>query len=102
DIYFGAIKFVNEFVGFMVGSRNYGNSGIIWKNETGINTMGLKDGQLPMLQIYPNPVKDKLTIENPNSKVISAKIRNVSGKLFINQEILGKLFEIDFSYMPKG
>ena len=56
----------------------------------------------PEISLYPNPVKDKLTIENPNLKITSIKVRNSSGKLVLTENISGKQSEINFSSIPAG
>ena len=54
------------------------------------------------LKLYPNPVKDKLTIENPDFKIISIKVRNASGKLVLSESISTKQTDINFSSIPSG
>ncbi len=51
---------------------------------------------------YPNPVKDKLSIENPELKITSVRVTDTTGKVIINQLVLGKRHEINFSHLPKG
>lgn len=54
------------------------------------------------LIFYPNPVKNKFTIENPDLKIISIKVSDASGKLIINQVISTKQTQIDFIHLPSG
>lgn len=64
--------------------------------------MSIHDSEKPNLNIYPNPLKDKLTIENPDLKITFVKIRNSSGKLVLTENISGKQSEINFSSIPAG
>lgn len=55
------------------------------------------------IKYYPNPVKDKLVIENPDLKITSISISDVSGKIvFSSREINSDKIEVDFSSFPKG
>lgn len=52
--------------------------------------------------IYPNPVKDKLTFENPDLKITQIQITDAEGKLILEQKINSVKTEIDFSALSKG
>lgn len=54
------------------------------------------------ISFYPNPVKDKLTLENPDLKINQVKITNANGKLLLLQKVNSTKTEIDFSSFPKG
>ncbi len=102
DIYLSAIKFANESVGFMVGSRNYGDSGIIWKNDSGINTMDSRDEQLPLFQIYPNPASDELNIVFDNPENVKVTMTDMSGKQIYSKSFNEKKIRINTAQIPKG
>lgn len=52
--------------------------------------------------LFPNPVKDKLTLENPDLKITNIQIINTEGKLILQQKINSIKTEIDFSALSKG
>lgn len=54
------------------------------------------------ISIYPNPVKDKLTIQNPDLKITSIKLSDASGKIILKQKISGKESQIDLRALPSG
>ncbi|MBA5630109.1 T9SS type A sorting domain-containing protein [Moheibacter lacus] len=54
------------------------------------------------VSIYPNPVLDKLTIENPKLEIESIKITDASGKHIFQQSANAPKIEIDFTHYPKG
>lgn len=53
-------------------------------------------------KFYPNPVKDKLTFENPNLKITSVKLRDSSGKLVLTEKISTTRAELNLSSIPTG
>lgn len=55
-----------------------------------------------IIQISPNPVNDKLTIQNSDSKKLNVQITDTNGKLLFNQKINSDKTEINFSNYPKG
>ncbi|SMC64434.1 T9SS type A sorting domain-containing protein [Moheibacter sediminis] len=54
------------------------------------------------IQFSPNPVNDKLTIQNPDSKLLNTQITDSNGKLLFTQKINSDKTEINFSNYPKG
>ena|SRR5690606_8277064 len=64
--------------------------------------MSAEDTYVTNIKIYPNPVKDKLRIENPDLKITSIKVSDASGKMVVQQTVSGKQEEIDFSRLPTG
>lgn len=54
------------------------------------------------MYIYPNPIKDKLTIDNLDLKITHIKITDVTGKLIIEQNIYSNKIDLNFSKYPKG
>lgn len=54
------------------------------------------------INIYPNPVKDKLTIENSDFKITSIKVMDTNGKVVIRHTVSGKRHEIDLAHLPDG
>jgi hypothetical protein len=56
-----------------------------------------------LISIYPNPVIDKLIIDNPELKILSINITDVSGKIvFSSREFNSNKIEIDFSSIANG
>ena len=54
------------------------------------------------LSFYPNPVKDKLTIENPDFKTYTVRIGDVTGKIVMTVKISSKQTAIDLGNLHKG
>ena len=52
--------------------------------------------------IYPNPVLDKLTIENPKLEIETLKITDASGKHIFQKNTNVPKIEIDFTHYPNG
>lgn len=52
--------------------------------------------------IYPNPVLDKLTIENTKLEIEKIKITEASGKQIFQKNTNAPKIEIDFTHFPKG
>ena len=71
-------------------------------NEQECEDLGIEDTFNQELIFYPNPVKNKLTIENPDLRITSIKVSDSSGKIIIQQTISKKQAEIDFSRLPNG
>ena len=64
--------------------------------------MSVSDNEKLGFRLYPNPVKDKLTIQNPDLKITSIKLSNASGKIILKQKISGKESQIDLRALPSG
>ncbi|MGB7500202.1 MAG: T9SS type A sorting domain-containing protein [Moheibacter sp.] len=64
--------------------------------------LSVGDTESLMISVYPNPVKDKLRIENPGLQFNFIKVINSSGKLVIRQKMLNSSDEIDFTGLPQG
>lgn len=64
--------------------------------------MSIQESEKLNLTIYPNPIQDKLYIEEDERKINSLKIRNASGKLILTENIVAKQTEINFSSLPAG
>lgn len=54
------------------------------------------------ITFYPNPVHDKLTIENLVFKINQIKITGSNGKVIFSQNVNSAKSEIDFSKYPNG
>jgi hypothetical protein len=54
------------------------------------------------ISLYPNPVHDKLIIENLDSQIKQIKITDANGKLIYSQKVNSTQNEIEFSQYPKG
>lgn len=64
--------------------------------------LSVDDSESLKISVYPNPVKDKLQIENRGLQFNFVKVINSSGKLVIGQKILNSSDEIDFTGLPRG
>jgi len=56
----------------------------------------------PDINIYPNPVSQKLTITSRNNKPLNISVFDLSGKLMIQKELSDPSQDIDISLLPKG
>ncbi len=54
-----------------------------------------------LVQVYPNPVKDKLTIRLPSHEKVSVKLMDSQGRELLTERFKGAL-EIDIQDYPKG
>lgn len=70
----------------------------IYNNQS----LSVDDSESLKISVYPNPVKDKLQIENRGLQFNFVKVINSSGKLVIGQKILNSSDEIDFTGLPRG
>lgn len=65
--------------------------------------LSISDYSSSSIVYYPNPIQNKLIIENPSKTITSIKITDVSGKLiFSSQNISSTKIEIDFTPFKKG
>lgn len=71
-------------------------------NEQECDALGTEDFFKFTFSIYPNPVLDKLTIENLELEIESIKITEASGKQIFQQNANASKIEIDFTHYPKG
>lgn len=83
-----------EYSSTLIGSVINGIKNGITDIPTGINTLHSTE-----LKIYPNPVKNYLTIDYPNHKIENIVIYDVVGNLMMSTKTKEK---IDFSSFPKG
>ena len=74
----------------------------VYQHTFDLANLGITDGQSQLFLVFPNPVKDKLMIENPDLKITSVKLRNASGKLVVNQNVYTKRIKINLKHLPKG
>ena len=100
NTYLKSIYFINSDVGFAVGGH-----GAIFKTSTGgvipIN-QELSDSNNFFL-VYPNPVKDKLTIETLKVTQESYfSIYNIRGKELISNQIKNNKTQIDINKLNRG
>ncbi|MCX6230454.1 MAG: T9SS type A sorting domain-containing protein [Bacteroidetes bacterium] len=83
------------------GTNNTG----VWRRSL-IEILDVKDGNFnQIINIYPNPVKDKLNIDLQdlkNLKNASLSIYDIQGKLLLNQYITQAKTEINIQYFTKG
>lgn len=82
----------------LVVTNNEGDKVYYYNQE-----MSVDDFSRERIKYYPNPLKDKLVIENPDFKITSVSIADVSGNIiFSSKEFNSNKIEIDFSSFPKG
>jgi hypothetical protein len=66
--------------------------------------LGISDHQATKILIYPNPVKDKVTILLPSSGTVSATLELYSpeGRKYLEKTITQSKTELDLSDLPSG
>ena len=52
--------------------------------------------------LYPNPVEDKLLIENPDLNITEISVTDTNGKLLMHKNINEKTIRLDFKSFSKG
>lgn len=57
---------------------------------------------LNSIEIYPNPVKDFLSIENPNLNIDKIQLLDLQGKIVLEQRISSASIKLDLKNLPKG
>ncbi len=77
-----------------------GKNGVIYKN-TNLLTLGINETGLKVINIYPNPAKNILQVENlTNEKIIGIKLFNINGKLI--KEYFNFYNKLEISSVPNG
>ena len=64
-------------------------------------TVGIAENEIPNLEIYPNPVSDLLTFENPEQELFSISLFDMTGKLVTFFRINSSK-SLDVSYIKQG
>lgn len=54
------------------------------------------------INLYPNPVKEILNIENPDLKIKNLELLNSEGKIILQKAVNQKEIALDFNPFPKG
>ena len=67
-----------------------------------INGVGINEQELKYLNVYPNPVTDILTIENPYQCSMQLNIYTIAGKLLYSNKYENYTTSIDMSNYEKG
>ena len=75
-----------------------GNSDTIFVSISSVDEVGNNN----TIKIYPNPVKDILTIESSQELNNDIKITDLSGRVLITDKLKGKSIEINVSSLKKG
>jgi len=55
-----------------------------------------------LVSLYPNPVNDKLIIDNDLNKSIEIQLYDMNGKIILNKKLEKGTNQLDFSDLPKG
>ena len=66
------------------------------------NVSGIQKSAHTSIQVYPNPVKDKLLIVMPNADAGRLEIRNIQGSLLNERMVNSREIQVDFSQHEKG
>ena len=67
-------------------------------STVGISTESLDD----QINLYPNPVSDKLYIKNSSDKVKRVLILDINGKIWLSKQLSDMDFELNLSLLPSG
>jgi photosystem II stability/assembly factor-like uncharacterized protein len=96
-----SVYFPSESTGYAVG-YDYGVSGLILKTTNG--GVGLNESAFvsKILKIYPNPAKDKITIESLMTGDARLSILNVNSQEVVIKQITDHKTQIDISDLPSG
>ena len=109
DIYlaFYILNFENDFP-YLITNNEDGSKTLVINNIEGNQAiytnqlMSFEEYVVNNLFHYPNPVIEKLTIENLDLKIRTIKIVEATGKVILTEKISLKRNEIDLSNFPKG
>ncbi len=55
-----------------------------------------------IIKLYPNPVKNILTIENTSNECMDIMVSTMAGSLMVQTELATGYHEIDISTLPPG
>lgn len=89
ETHMSSIHFADENTGYIIGSTFNGPT--IWKNSTGINTMGINEPTIfNEIKVYPNPVSEEINIlfEKAFSGVVS--LYDLTGKQVYSSDLANK------------
>jgi photosystem II stability/assembly factor-like uncharacterized protein len=96
-----SVFFTSENTGYVVG-----DNGIILKTNDGGGTTGINKKQLTnSLKIYPNPVREKISIELPGSgasMIGTVYIYGMTGQEMFRQEVKSSKVELSVSSLPSS
>src|SRR5690606_34958542 len=96
-----SIHFANETTGYIAGYKN--GKGAIWKNDTGINTMGTKEVEKNKeVKDYPNAATNEINIAVENTNIYSVTLTEMSGRQIYSQSFDTKKIKIITEQFPKG
>ena len=62
----------------------------------------VEDPPNEIFKVYPNPSKEKISVEYPNGELLSISVFNLSGQIMLQIERAGHIAEIDISALPNG
>ncbi|MCD4730575.1 MAG: T9SS type A sorting domain-containing protein, partial [Bacteroidales bacterium] len=62
----------------------------------------ISDYEFNQLDVYPNPVRNKLTVTNPSNQVFTFEIYNLNAKRVFQRKFYGKSDNIDVSGLSPG
>jgi len=98
-----SIHFANENIGYIAGYKN--GQGTIWKNGTGINTMGTDESiATNEIKVYPNPASSEINIEveKGNLRDYMVSLTDMTGKQIYSKSFKEKKIKINTSHFQKG
>ncbi len=64
--------------------------------------VSISNADFNSIRVFPNPVKDKLLINDPNAILKSAELFDVTGKLVLANTNILEFTQLDMSQMPEG
>jgi PKD repeat protein len=104
-------KYINQNTNVSHTYSNVGNYTVCLKtyNYCGtkdscmaVNIVGVNEQELKYLNVYPNPVSNSLSLENPYQCSMQLKIYNITGKLLFNNTYDKDTTTIDISNLEAG
>jgi hypothetical protein len=82
--------------------RPYSTNFTIYEIASNLAFVGINSLEEELIDIYPNPINDKLTIKFPNPMQLHYSIININGQQIYNGEVFSNLINIDMSNLSKG
>lgn len=97
-----------EVFNFTITNESDGNKILTITNKAGDKViysnapLSINELSINKIQISPNPVRERLIIQNTDSKKLNIKINDVNGKQLFSKKLNSDKSEIYFTNYPKG
>jgi hypothetical protein len=81
-----------------------GNNGCLGTHNFLLNVstcVGVTEAQMSIMDIHPNPVKDRLSIQTSGAG-LEVKILDFSGRILVAEKTISYLIQLDLQFLPPG